>query len=461
MKNCNCNLNAAPGVVPGPTPFNVARGCKPTIYLRTVVIPANAGTDAEGMPYAPKPGAEHNAIVHYLANGAIYVYDSNGVFTQFTASSLDTLETEIEQLGVEVEQLETALHLLNHPADVVATVNTYADLATLVPSAYPNESLVEVKSDETHQGNTTLYVYSATAGSWVYYGDVAPYATQEVVDTLQTNLTTVADNLETLQSNVNTDVTNLTEAVNALENQEFKTINGQSIKGEGNIEIEGGGGGGEDTRLTDEGATHANNLPMTITDVDQIHADASSISLATTTTNLDTGSVTYPNLTFPIATPSTAGGMSATDKTKLDGLGSTVLFTGDGTLLDTITLSEAATNFEYIKIFGYEAVGSNILGTTTSNSVPIIAEWSQYCIHQGRTSYVPVAYNIIAANGTKQSMECVMWAFNNAYTELTFTGYGTSTISSTNTSVDQGSGSTVKSPMFITKVIGYNRTTVA
>lgn len=54
----------------------------PANFIRTVRISANNGTDEAGQPYAPQTGAYMNTIVEYLANGAVYFYDSQGVFTQ-------------------------------------------------------------------------------------------------------------------------------------------------------------------------------------------------------------------------------------------------------------------------------------------------------------------------------------------------------------------------------------------
>ena len=54
-------------------------GCSP---FRKVVITASQGTDEEGEPFAPENGAYQNALVQYEANGAIYIYSSDGIFTK-------------------------------------------------------------------------------------------------------------------------------------------------------------------------------------------------------------------------------------------------------------------------------------------------------------------------------------------------------------------------------------------
>lgn len=68
------------GLIPGPAPTKCKRN--ECAKLRTFKLPVNLGTDDEGQPYAPKLGAYRNAIVVYQANGAVYIYDDEGVFTK-------------------------------------------------------------------------------------------------------------------------------------------------------------------------------------------------------------------------------------------------------------------------------------------------------------------------------------------------------------------------------------------
>lgn len=44
-----------------------------------VNIPASLGDDSEGSAVAPKNGAYNNVIVYYEANGAVYIYSSEGI----------------------------------------------------------------------------------------------------------------------------------------------------------------------------------------------------------------------------------------------------------------------------------------------------------------------------------------------------------------------------------------------
>ena len=58
-----------------------ACGCCP---FRKVVIPTVLGDDSEGSDYAPENGAYQNALVEYEANGAMYIYSSDGIFTKIS-----------------------------------------------------------------------------------------------------------------------------------------------------------------------------------------------------------------------------------------------------------------------------------------------------------------------------------------------------------------------------------------
>lgn len=51
--------------------------------FRKVVIPAAAGDDINGT-MKPENGIYANALVEYEANGALYIYSSDGIFTKLT-----------------------------------------------------------------------------------------------------------------------------------------------------------------------------------------------------------------------------------------------------------------------------------------------------------------------------------------------------------------------------------------
>lgn len=83
MSKCGCGCDHGQGVAApcGVAKKNCAPNC-PTVWLRTKTISSQQGTDEEGQPYEPKNGAEKNTIVVYEANGAVYIYDSQGFYTK-------------------------------------------------------------------------------------------------------------------------------------------------------------------------------------------------------------------------------------------------------------------------------------------------------------------------------------------------------------------------------------------
>lgn len=75
--NCNkpCSFKKCPKVP--------KHGCA-CCPFRKVVIPEVLGDDSEGSDYAPENGAYQNALVEYKANGAMYIYSSDGIYTKIS-----------------------------------------------------------------------------------------------------------------------------------------------------------------------------------------------------------------------------------------------------------------------------------------------------------------------------------------------------------------------------------------
>lgn len=64
--------------------------CEPSCYpgmTRKVVIPAVLGDDSKGSDYAPYEGMYFNAVVEYEANGAVYIYSGDGIYTKLKDGS--------------------------------------------------------------------------------------------------------------------------------------------------------------------------------------------------------------------------------------------------------------------------------------------------------------------------------------------------------------------------------------
>lgn len=117
MNDCSCNQRCdhGAGVVPGAC---ISRNCgkdKIDLRIKTEVIPASAGTDAEGQPYAPKLGNYHNTLVQYVANGNIIFYDTKGVWTRIDdpaalAKAEKLFETKLQNETEARVQADTALN---------------------------------------------------------------------------------------------------------------------------------------------------------------------------------------------------------------------------------------------------------------------------------------------------------------------------------------------------------------
>lgn len=59
--------------------------CGPACYpgmTRKIVIPAVLGDDSKDSDYAPYEGMYYNAVVEYKANGAVYIFSGDGIYTR-------------------------------------------------------------------------------------------------------------------------------------------------------------------------------------------------------------------------------------------------------------------------------------------------------------------------------------------------------------------------------------------
>lgn len=96
--------------------------------FRKIVIPAVMGDDSEDSPSAPENGAYINALVEYEANGAMYMYASDGIFTKLSmvaggagAASISYVDTQ--------------------DAKMLSDAKTYAD--SIVPTVDVTKSYVD------------------------------------------------------------------------------------------------------------------------------------------------------------------------------------------------------------------------------------------------------------------------------------------------------------------------------
>lgn len=97
MENCECLKPKSPCsgcspdniILPPAKPMCPRNRCEePFVCFRTQTIPSSMGTSAEGQPYAPKNGMYHNMLVRYEADGAVFIYDSAGVYTNLKEATV-------------------------------------------------------------------------------------------------------------------------------------------------------------------------------------------------------------------------------------------------------------------------------------------------------------------------------------------------------------------------------------
>lgn len=98
--------------------------------FQKVVIPAPLGDDSEGSEVAPCNGAYRNALVEYEANGALYIYSSEGIFTKlyYVASEITGAATVQYVKKADSTVLKAAKDYTNTAIDQLApTTKTYVD----------------------------------------------------------------------------------------------------------------------------------------------------------------------------------------------------------------------------------------------------------------------------------------------------------------------------------------------
>jgi hypothetical protein len=98
--------------------------------FRKITIPAVMGDDSEGSESAPCNGAYRNALVEYEANGALYIYSSDGIFTKlyYTASEIEGAATVAYTDTKSAQTLQAAKSYTNDAISQLGpTTKTYVD----------------------------------------------------------------------------------------------------------------------------------------------------------------------------------------------------------------------------------------------------------------------------------------------------------------------------------------------
>lgn len=104
-------------------------------------------------------------------------YSRKEAYYEAIGGRLDVIEEDIDDLEAEVEELK------NNP-DVVDIVPTYAALQAYDTSTLTDKDIIRVLADETHDGASTYYRWSASTSSFTYIGEVGDYYTKAQVDAL-------------------------------------------------------------------------------------------------------------------------------------------------------------------------------------------------------------------------------------------------------------------------------------
>lgn len=93
--------------------------------FRKIVIPAVMGDDSEESPAAPENGRYRNALVEYEANGAMYIYASDGIFTKISMVAGGSGAASVQYVDGKVGAEATARQ--DGDANTLAAAKEYTD----------------------------------------------------------------------------------------------------------------------------------------------------------------------------------------------------------------------------------------------------------------------------------------------------------------------------------------------
>lgn len=125
--------------------------------FRKIVIPAVMGDDSEDSPSAPENGAYVNALVEYEANGAMYMYASDGIFTKLSMVAGSAGAASVSY----VDQQD---------AKMLSDAKTYAD--SIVPTVDVTKSYVDQQDADTLEEAKAYTDAHSSSGSETMYVDL-------------------------------------------------------------------------------------------------------------------------------------------------------------------------------------------------------------------------------------------------------------------------------------------------
>ena len=163
--------------------------------FRKIVIPAVMGDDSEDSPSAPENGAYVNALVEYEANGAMYMYASDGIFTKLSmvagsagAATVDYVDKQDAKMLSDAKTYAdsivptvdvTKAYVDQHDADTLEEAKAYTDAHSGGGSEAMYVDLTITEFGNTAVGATanktvTEVVNAVAAGEVVLYRVVLP-----------------------------------------------------------------------------------------------------------------------------------------------------------------------------------------------------------------------------------------------------------------------------------------------
>ena len=125
--------------------------------FRKIVIPAVMGDDSEDSPSAPENGAYVNALVEYEANGAMYMYASDGIFTKLSMVAGSAGAASISYVD-------------KQDAKMLADAKTYAD--SIVPTVDVTKAYVDQQDADTLEEAKAYTDAHSGGGSEAMYVDL-------------------------------------------------------------------------------------------------------------------------------------------------------------------------------------------------------------------------------------------------------------------------------------------------
>lgn len=125
--------------------------------FRKIVIPAVMGDDSEDSPSAPENGAYVNALVEYEANGAMYMYASDGIFTKLSMVAGSAGAASISYVD-------------KQDAKMLADAKTYAD--SIVPTIDVTKAYVDQQDADTLEEAKAYTDAHSGGGSEAMYVDL-------------------------------------------------------------------------------------------------------------------------------------------------------------------------------------------------------------------------------------------------------------------------------------------------